>query len=133
MIMAMVFSTVAGRTTAANNAVKPPGKPTINRADVKNTIPDKMVPIAVSTAAAPVLWLLLNKRNRMKNRNADTGLSMMLGICPAGNAVVSAEMIPVTIPMTSTFCTRGNSRMPMNIMISIISGFMPPKKGGIME
>ena len=39
----------------------------------------------------------------------------------------------VTIPMTSTFCTRGNSRMPMNIMISIISGFMPPKKGGIME
>ncbi len=54
MIMAMVFSTVAGRTTAANNAVKPPGKPTINKADVKNTIPDKMVPIAVSTAVAPV-------------------------------------------------------------------------------
>lgn len=51
MIIEIVFSTAAGRTTAANNAAKPPGKPTINKADDRNTIPDKMVPITVSTAA----------------------------------------------------------------------------------
>lgn len=54
IIIAIVFTAAAGRTMATNSAAKPPGKPTISNADNKNTVPDKMVPIAVRIAHGAV-------------------------------------------------------------------------------
>ena len=47
----IVLTMVAGRTTAPNNAANGPGKPTMKYADVKKTIPEISVPIAVRTEA----------------------------------------------------------------------------------
>lgn len=133
MIIVIVFSIVVGRIIVVNSVVKLSGKLMINKVDDKNIIFDKMVLIVVSIVVVFVFWFFLNKRNRMKNRNVDMGLLMMLGICLVGNVVVSVEMILVIILMMSMFCICGNRRMFMNIMISIIFGFMLFKKGGIME
>lgn len=43
----IVFKAVAGNTTPINNAVKGIGKPTSNSAEVRNTVPEIIVPIAV--------------------------------------------------------------------------------------
>jgi hypothetical protein len=129
--IAAVLTAAAGSTTAANNAVKGPGSPTIRYAEVKNTIPDTMVPAAVKTAALTIFFLnFFTIRNNAKNVNAVTGLSMIFGINPPGKVVVNPEIRPVTKPKSKTLRVSGKRIMPKNIMVSIMSGFIPRKKPG---
>jgi uncharacterized membrane protein len=46
--------------------------------------------------------------------------------------VVNPEMTPVAKPISKTFLAFENNRMPRNIIVSIISGFMPKKKAGMI-
>lgn len=130
----MVFTTVAGNTTPAIRAIKPPGKPTISAADVKKIMPDTSVPTAVRTAATGVFTVVMlrTRSNKPKMIKAVIGLSMIFGTCPPGNPVVKAEIAPVVNPSSKTFLTPGNSKIPKNIMVNIMSGFIPNKTGGII-
>ena len=50
MIIAIVFSKAAGKTTALTSAKNGPGNPEIISADPKKITPEISVPIAVNTA-----------------------------------------------------------------------------------
>jgi hypothetical protein len=122
----------AGNTTATNKPANDAGNPTMNMADVKNTKPEMMVPIAVNTATIGMdNFLFLKKTSIPRKINAVTGLSTMFGINPPGNCVVKPERIPVTMPMIKTFFLSGKNNIPKNIIVSIISGFIPKKIPGI--
>ena len=55
--------------------------PTINKAEPKKTVPEIMVPITVRTAIEMIdLLYLLTARNKAKNTNDVTSLSMIFGI-----------------------------------------------------
>lgn len=82
------------------------------KASAKKSKPEMKVPAIVMTAAGAVFTLFFTKSASARNRNAVTGFSMIFGSCPPGKDVVSAEMIPVTIPIISTFCTRGITEYP---------------------
>jgi hypothetical protein len=122
----------AGSTTARNKPVKDAGKPTINMAVVKNTNPEMMVPKAVNTATIGMdNFTFLKKASMPRKINAVTGLSTMFGINPPGNCVVKPEIIPVTMPIIKTFFFSGKNNTPKNIIVSIMSGFIPKKIPGI--
>lgn len=127
----MVFTTVVGNTTAPNNPRNGPGSPTITYADVKNTTPETTVPIAVNTHALTMeRFNLFTMTNRPKNISAVTGLSIKLAIKPPGKVVVNPEIIPVTEPSNRTLLTSANKIIPKNIIVNIMSGFIPNRIGG---
>ncbi len=91
-----------------------------------------IVPIAVKALTLTMEWWnFFMTVNSTKNRKAVTNLSMMFGTKPPGNVVVKAEIKPVTIPRSKTFFFSGNRIIPKNIMVSIMSGFIPRKIPGI--
>src|SRR5699024_2560307 len=51
----------------------------------------------------------------------------MLGICPNGNPVVSAETNPVATANTTTYLMRGNNTIHRNNIAKDISGFNPTR------
>lgn len=120
----MVLIIAAGITTVVKRARKPAGKPNNTNADVKKINPDATVPIKVKI---PEVNLVLNRftsKNNPKNIKAVMGLSSMLGICPLGNVVVSAEIKPVLNPTKRTYLRFGNNTIARNIISSVISGFI---------
>jgi hypothetical protein len=127
----MVLTAVAGSTTPANRARNGPGKPTISSADPKNTVPETKVPTTVNT---PTLTMEVRNfpkaKNKPKKIKAVIGLSMILGSCPPGNVVVKAEIPPVTRANNITLLISGKRIMPKNIIVNIMSGFIPNKMGG---
>jgi hypothetical protein len=127
-----VLITAAGNTTAANNPVNAPGNPTMKYADVKNAVPEIIVPTAVRIATLTMLLRNLFKdRNNPKKTKDVINLSIMFGIKPPGNVVVIPEIKPVTIPKSRTLLKSGKRIIPKNIIANIISGFIPRKIPGI--
>ena len=59
---------------AANRATNGPGRPTMARADPKNTAPDTRVPTPVSKAAPAALF------PRLANRRASHGVNGVSGV-----------------------------------------------------
>lgn len=130
-IITIVFTAAAGNTTVANNAANGPGRPTIKAAEPKKTMPEMTVPTAVKIATEMIdLLNLLNARNKAKNINDVTNLSIILGNKPPGKVVVKPEIIPVARPRSKTLFLSGNKTIPKNIIVNIISGFMPRKNPG---
>lgn len=126
-----MFTTAAGKTTAPNNPIKAPGKPTMKYAEAKNTTPETIVPTAVNVHTVTRERLnLFATNNKPKKISAVIGLSIMLAICPPGKEVVNAAMIPVTEPSNSTLFISGKRIIPKNIIVNNISGFIPNKIGG---
>jgi hypothetical protein len=126
-----VLTAVAGNTTAANKATNGPGNPTRKYAEDKNTIPETMVPMAVKTPIAKMERLnFLTTRNNPKRIKAVTNLSIIFGTNPPGNVEVIPDSKPVTIAKSSTLFLSGNKIIPKNIIVSIISGFIPKKMPG---
>jgi hypothetical protein len=128
----MVLIAVAGKTTAAKSPTNGPGNPTRKYADVKKTVPEINVPTAVNT---PILTIefrnLLSNKNKAKNNKPVTNLSIMFGNKPPGKVVVRPEITPVTIATSVTFLPSGKRTIPKNIIVNIMSGFIPRKIGGI--
>lgn len=90
---------VAGRTTVLNNNKMEAGKPTITRALVKKIAPEMIVPTLVNNAT-PVIVLKRSFiiKNKEKNINAVSGLSIIFGRSPPGKFVVNPDITPVTTP-----------------------------------
>jgi hypothetical protein len=127
-----VLNAAAGRTTAANKATNGPGRPTMRLADPRKTIPETIVPIAVNTAMLISEFLnLATARNNPKTTKDVITLSIIFGNKPPGKVVVRPEIIPVTNPNRSTLFLSGNKKIPKNIIVNIISGFIPRKNPGI--
>lgn len=132
--MAAVLNAAVGRTipTKRLRNVAPPGSWKNTRAEPKNINPEISVPIAVNVPAVKIVWLYFFINSSIpKKTNAVIGLSIKLGICPEGNPVVKAEIIPVNRPTNKTFFPEGNSNIPKNIIVSIKSGFIPKSNGGV--
>ncbi len=130
-IITIVLTAAAGNTTVAKRAANGPGRPTIRKADPKKTMPEIIVPTAVKIAVEMIdLLNLLNARNKAKNTNDVTNLSIILGNKPPGKVVVMPEIIPVARPRSKTLFLSGNKTIPKNIITNIISGFMPRKNPG---
>ena len=97
---AIVFTTIAGITTVANNKLNGAGNPVSNKALTKKTIPDIRVPTALTAIAFILLFnAVLSSSLISKYTNiVVTILSMIFGIKPKGNLVVIPENIPVATP-----------------------------------
>jgi hypothetical protein len=130
--IATVLKAAAGITTVAKSATNGPGNTTINNADPKNTAPEINVPTAVKTATLIIEFRNLpNIKNNEKNSKDVTGLSMIFGSWPPGKPVVKADIPPVTIAKSITLLISGKRIIPKNIIVNIMSGFIPRKMGGI--
>jgi len=124
---------MAGTTANENKAPNESGNSNKSHAEPRKTTPDKIVQSAARIGALIVVgaFFLINKNNP-KNANAVIGLSIRLGICPAGNPVVNAVKIPVPTDNNKTFFFSGNNIIPKNINGSAMSGFIPAI-GGITK
>jgi hypothetical protein len=90
-----------------------------------------MVPIAVKAPIVNIEVLnFLMAINIPKRIKAVINLSMIFGTNPPGNVVVIPEIKPVTIPNSRTLFLSGNKIIPKNIIVSIISGFIPKNMPG---
>ncbi len=118
---------IAGKTTKRNSSVKSASAPKTKIADDKKMLPDITVPIQVMTIATTSLAAaFLNTSTNAKKINAVMNLSITFGTNPPGNVENRPEMTPVVTPNRNTFFACGNKRIPINIIVSIKSGFIPP-------
>jgi len=124
---------IAGRTTKTNNSPNIAPAPKTKIAVDKNTVPDTRVPIHVrTTATGNLLENLVSNSTNPKKTNAVTDLSIMFGTNPPGNVENNPEITPVEIPSRNTLFTSGNKRIPINIIVNMKSGFIPPLNPGII-
>lgn len=124
--IATAFSTAAGSTIVPNSTVNEPGSPTNKEAEPKNTVPETIVPMAVKMIKVGSFFdNLLVINSKPKNTKDVTTLSIIFGNNPLGKLEVNPEMIPVTTPKITTYLTSLNNIIPRNIIVSIISGFIP--------
>ena len=130
---ASAFIITAGSTTITNNSWNMAPAPKTKIAVDKKTVPDISVPIPVRiTPTATLLASLLNAITRPRKTNAVTALSIIFGTNPPGKVENSPEITPVEIPSKKVLLTLGNNNIPINIIVSIKSGFIPPFIPGII-
>ncbi len=120
------FIAIAGRTTVTNNNPNGTFAPITKMATDRKIVPDNRVPqqaIIVETSK----WLAAFRSSTMtaKTTNAVMNLSIIFGINPPGKLVKIPESTPVVAPSQKTLRTSGNKKMPMNIIVSMKSGFIP--------
>jgi len=129
----MALIIIAGTTANENSAKNESGNSKKSQADPRKTTPDRNVHSAARIGIPIVFGItFLSNKNNPKKANAVMGLSIRLGICPAGNPVVNAVRIPVPIANNKTFFFSGNKTIPKNINGSAMSGFIPAI-GGIIK
>lgn len=124
---------IAGSTTKTNSSPKSALAPKTKIAVDKKTVPETNVPTQVSiTATGSFVANLFSNSINPKNTNAVTDLSIIFGRNPPGNVENRPDMTPVETPSKNTLFTSGNSSIPMNIIVNIKSGFIPPLIPGII-
>lgn len=124
----MTLNATAGNTTPTNSTanVAPTFALNTKSATVKKTVPDKIVP--KPTKLADTIKLLANFFSTIKiakKTKPVTALSIMFGTRPAGNVVNKPDSTPVAKESKNVSLTVGNNNMPINIIVSMKSGFMP--------
>ena len=130
---AIALIAIAGSTTITNNSWKIAPAPKTKMAVDRKTVPDMSVPIPVRiTPTATLLANLFNINTSPRKTNAVTALSMIFGTKPHGKVENSPEITPVVIPSKKVLFTLGNNSIPINIIVSIKSGFIPPLIPGII-
>lgn len=130
---AIPFIRIAGKTTTRKSSVNTAPALNIKIAVDRKTVPDISVPIQVrTTATANLLANLFNKITRPKKINAVIVLSIIFGTKPPGKVENNPEIIPVENPSKNTLLTSGNNNIPINIIVNIKSGFIPPLMPGII-
>ena len=128
----MEFNATVGSTTPITRPPNGKSTPSTKIATDKKITPENNVPIAVSTTATGSLVVkCFNATTTAKNTNAVINLSTTLGINPAGKVENSPDITPVVIANKKTCDAFGNSKIPINIIVNIKSGFIPPLKPGI--
>ena len=128
----MAFMTTVGKTTVRINGTKGTSTPRTNIATDKKINPENKVPIpARAVAIANFLEKCFSAKTTAKNTKAVINLSTTFGMKPAGNVENRPEITPVVSASKNTCDALGNSRIPMNIMVSMKSGFIPPLNPGI--
>ena len=131
---AIAFMTTAGKTTVRTNGIKGTFTPSTKIATDKKINPDNKVPVAArAVAIGSLLEKCFSANTTAKNTNAVMNLSTTLGMKPAGNVENSPEITPVVSASKNTWDAFGNNRIPINIMVSMKSGFIPPLNPGITK
>jgi len=136
MKKAIAFNTTAGSTTATNNALNaaPPGKPTSNNAIDRKIVPETIVHIATSTVPAASFLVKRPKAITItKNTIPVTNLSIILGKKPPGNVENRPDRTPVVMANKNVSLNVGNNNIPINIIVSMKSGFIPSPYPGITK
>lgn len=124
--------TTAGKTTVRINGIKGTSTPSTKIATDKKINPDNKVPIAArAVAIGNLLEKCFSAKTTAKKTNAVINLSTTFGMNPAGNVENSPDITPVVRANKNTCDALGNSKIPINIMVSMKSGFIPPLNPGI--
>jgi len=124
----MTLNATAGNTTPTNRTVNVAPTFALNTksATAKKTVPDKIVPKPTKPADTTKLFTnFFSTSKAIKKTKPVTALSIILGTRPAGNVVNNPESTPVTKESKNVSLTVGNNKMPINIIVSMKSGFMP--------
>ena len=120
------FIAIAGRTTVTNNNPNGTFAPITKMATDRKIVPDNSVPQqAMIVEVIKLLAAFLSNTMTAKTTNAVMNLSIIFGMNPPGKLVKIPEITPVVAPSKKTLRTSGNKKMPMNIIVSMKSGFMP--------
>lgn len=125
---AITLNATAGKTTPVNNTIKvePTSVPIANNATDKNTIPEINVPNPTKIAETTMFeTTFFNTSTSAKKTNAVTNLSIILGINPAGKVVNKPDRTPALTPNKKVSLNVGNSKIPINIIVNMKSGFIP--------
>lgn len=126
------FSTMAGSTTVVKRRPKGISAPITKMAADRKMVPERTVPAAQRAMATGSLTTTFFKiKTKAKKTNAVMNLSMIFGKNPPGKVENNPEMTPVVTASKNTDFTFGNKRIPINIIVSIKSGFIPPLNPGI--
>ena len=107
--------------------------PNTNNATDKKIEPDKIVPNPTNTAATAVFvanFLMIN--TIVKNTKPVIALSITFGMKPAGNVVNKPDSTPVAIASKNVSLKVGNSKIPINIIVNMKSGFIPCTIPGVI-
>ncbi len=125
---ARAFKPPVTNTTVTNKAANDSGgKFAISIAEIKKIVPDKIVPNPTSKVETiRFVTKCFNNRTTTKNTIPVINLSMIFGTNPPGNVENKPDNTPVEIDSTNISLNVGNNKIPMNIIKTIKSGFIPP-------
>ncbi len=130
----IAFKATVGSTTPTTRAPNGTSTPKTKIATDKKMTPDNNVPNPTRIIATGSLVVRCFKATTTaKNTKAVMNLSTTLGMNPAGNVENSPEITPVVTASKKTCDAFGNSKIPINIIVNIKSGFIPPLNPGITK
>ena len=131
---AIPFIAIAGRTTVTNKNPNGMFTPMTKMATDRKIVPDNSVP-QQAMMIETIKWLaaFLSSAMTANTTNAVMNLSMTFGMNPPGRLVKIPDRTPVVAPSKKTLLTSGNKKMPMNIIVSMKSGFMPSPYPGMTK
>ena len=130
----MTLNATAGKTTPIKSIanVAPTLALNTKRATAKNTVPDNIVPIPTKTVDTIKFFASFFRANKIaKKTKPVTALSIIFGTRPAGNVVNNPDRTPVAKESKNVSLMVGNSNIPINIIVSMKSGFMPLTMPGV--
>jgi len=131
---ATAFKAIAGSTTVTNSGPNGTSTPRMNIATDKKIVPDSSVPNPTRTVDAIKLLVTFLTTNTIANTtNAVTNLSIMFGKRPIGKEENNPDITPVVMASKNTLRTSGNKKIPMNIIVNMKSGFIPPLIPGMTK
>jgi len=131
---ATAFKAIAGSTTVTNRRPNGTSTPRMNIATDKKIVPDSSVPNPTRTVdAIKLLVTFLTIKTIANTTNAVTNLSIMFGKRPSGKEENNPDITPVVMASKNTLRTSGNKKIPMNIIVNIKSGFIPPLIPGMTK
>lgn len=131
---AMTLNAMAGKTTPVNKTINvaPTSAPNTNNATDKKIDPDRTVPNPTKIAETTAFFASFLSANRtIKKTKPVTNLSKTFGIKPAGNVVNNPDSTPVAKDNKNVSLNVGNRIMPINIIVSMKSGFIPCTNPGV--
>ncbi len=131
---AIPFIAIAGSTTVTNKTLNGRSTPKMNIATERKIAPDISVPNPTRIVdAIKLLVIFLKVIIIPKMMKAVINLSMMFGKSPNGKLENNPEITPVVIASKKTLRTSGNKKIPMNIIVNMKSGFIPPLIPGMTK
>ena len=131
---AIPFIAIAGSTTVTNKKLNGSSTPKMNIATDRKIVPEISVPNPTSSVdAIKLLVIFLTAMTIAKITKAVINLSIMLGKNPKGKLENNPDITPVVMASKKTLRASGNKKIPMNIIVNMKSGFIPPLIPGITK